>query len=421
MGDYSTLKLRNTDSEYKQGKLTGEKQQLEKDIYTSCNDFSSKETHYKIELNSVNRSIEARAQESLELSLNIRRLQNASTDNQLEIAHLTKTIEEAEYLGNELRKKNLLLEEEIDHMSRGKKENESHGLRLQVETNSVNREYEETKKKYLELDARYEGLSELYYKAKNSSEILSKSLNRKEDELSIVKETKQAIEKDIDREIDLHSQTSTDKKIMEEQLKRKEIDLMLKNKKIDELKSISDIISTKETQLKHQINSTELSTIEYREQLKKAEQEKQLYEKIADHNKKDAELNKKIRESEMTHSIELLTDKKRLEERLKDKMIEATIAKRDLNYVQESHHEVLEDKLNKERELEALKEHADILSSQNYSLNRELDNVVHTDEQIKNDLNRRGRIQNIKEKNELELQRSAEKVRLSKSPVKPSG
>ena len=166
----------------------------------------------------------------------------------------------------------------------------------------------------------------------------------------------------------LHPKVSTDKKIIEDQLRRKEIDLMLKQKKIDELKSINDMITTKEAQLKHQINSTELSTLEYREQLKKVEQEKLMYERIADHNKKDADLNKKIRESEMTHSIELLTEKKRLEEKLKDKQLEATIAKRDLNYIQESHHEVLEDKFNRERELEALKDHADVLSSQNYSV-----------------------------------------------------
>jgi hypothetical protein len=53
-------------------------------------------------------------------------------------------------------------------------------------------------------------------------------------------------------------------------------------------------------------------------------------------------------------------------------------------------------------------------------LNRELDKVVETDEKIKEDLNRKGRIALIKERNEMELQRSAEKVRTSKSPVKSS-
>jgi hypothetical protein len=46
--------------------------------------------------------------------------------------------------------------------------------------------------------------------------------------------------------------------------------------------------------------------------------------------------------------------------------------------------------------------------------------VVETDEKIKEDLSRKGRINLIKERNEMELQRSAEKVRASKSPVKSS-
>ncbi len=49
-----------------------------------------------------------------------------------------------------------------------------------------------------------------------------------------------------------------------------------------------------------------------------------------------------------------------------------------------------------------------------------MDKVVETDEKIKEDLNRKGRITLIKERNEMELQRSAEKVRTSKSPVKSS-
>jgi len=44
--------------------------------------------------------------------------------------------------------------------------------------------------------------------------------------------------------------------------------------------------------------------------------------------------------------------------------------------------------------------------------------VVVVDEKIKKDLDRKNRIEYMKEKNENELQRSAEKVKLSTSPSK---
>jgi hypothetical protein len=172
--------------------------------------------------------------------------------------------------------------------------------------------------------------------------------------------------------MELHSAVSTDKKIIEEQLRKKEYELNLSKKKINELQSINEYKSSKEIELKGKLSSAEKNAVEYREHLLKVEHEKQLYAKIADEHKKESEITKKYRDDELSHSIQLLSEKKKLESVIKDKELEASIAKRNLYIIQETHQEVIEDKFNKEREVEALKEHADVLSSQNktvYSLN----------------------------------------------------
>jgi hypothetical protein len=51
-------------------------------------------------------------------------------------------------------------------------------------------------------------------------------------------------------------------------------------------------------------------------------------------------------------------------------------------------------------------------------LNRELDHIVVTDEKVREELNRKPRVEYIKDKNHSELQRSIEKVRTSTSPTR---
>ena len=267
------------------------------------------------------------------------------------------------------RRKHLQLEEEAENLLKIKKGNESQSLKLQVELGNSNRESDEAKRKFFELEAKFDTLSELYEKEKLNGDVLSRSLTKKEDELLQLKQTKAVVEKEIDREMELHSAVSTDKKIIEEQLKKKEMELVLSQKKINELHSLNDYKTAKEAELKGQLTSAEMNTLEYRENLRKLEQEKELLARIADEHKKEAELTKKVRENELNHSIQLLTEKKRLENVIKDKELESSMAKRDLHIIQETHQDVIEDKFNKEREVEALKEHADVLSSQNKTVN----------------------------------------------------
>ena len=57
-------------------------------------------------------------------------------------------------------------------------------------------------------------------------------------------------------------------------------------------------------------------------------------------------------------------------------------------------------------EIAALQQHINVLEQQNRDLNKELEVFVQTDEQIRVNLNRRDRVENLKKLSEYELQRS---------------
>ena len=68
-----------------------------------------------------------------------------------------------------------------------------------------------------------------------------------------------------------------------------------------------------------------------------------------------------------------------------------------------------------QNEKDALEKHAAVLNQQNDDLNRELDKFIETDELVRTQLDRRGRVQGMRSKNDNELQKSYYRVEDARS------
>ena len=66
-------------------------------------------------------------------------------------------------------------------------------------------------------------------------------------------------------------------------------------------------------------------------------------------------------------------------------------------------------------EKEALEKHASVLQQQNDDITRELDKFCETDEYVRGQLDRRGRVSGIRERNDQELQKSFYRIEEAKS------
>lgn len=69
-------------------------------------------------------------------------------------------------------------------------------------------------------------------------------------------------------------------------------------------------------------------------------------------------------------------------------------------------------------EIEALNQHMNVLTNQNFELSQELQNFLQTDEIVKTKLNRRSAVEEIKSKVDQAIQKSIREVESRRSPVR---
>lgn len=155
-------------------------------------------------------------------------------------------------------------------------------------------------------------------------------------------------------------------------------------------------------------------------ELRKAREDNETLQRLLDQYRKDVDFQKKLREIETSKKLELEAEKRRLENEAISKEMEARTAHQYLQRVKDSHGQLLEDRMQLDEELNALKQHAQVLETQNMSLHNELESFVETDEIVRRDLYRKPRVEYIKNRNNEDLQQSIAKVRNSQSPVRRS-
>ena len=168
------------------------------------------------------------------------------------------------------------------------------------------------------------------------------------------------------------------------------------------------------------LSRSEDRSLETSADLRKARENNERLQRLLDQYKKDVGFQKKLREIEMSKKLELEEEKRRLQNEALNKEIEARSAIQYLERVKDSHEQLLGSQVQLNEELNALKQHAEVLESQNMSLHNELERFVETDEVVRHELDRKPRVDYIKSKNTDALQQSIIRVRNSQSPVRRS-
>ena len=160
-------------------------------------------------------------------------------------------------------------------------------------------------------------------------------------------------------------QLQDDNEILGKKMEELEGQLRLANRKLDD---VSRLVDEKEKELKQarggaaQASGQELAT---REELRKFRQENENLQILLDKYKNDAQFHKRLREEEVNTKLKLEEEKQKLSREARMKELEAQNARRELERYQDSHGQLLEERMMTAQELEALKEHANLLESQN--------------------------------------------------------
>ena len=193
--------------------------------------------------------------------------------------------------------------------------------------------------------------------------------------------------------------------------------LLQKSHKVqDELIISLDTLQKELARVRAGINVPKISCIEAGEQLKKLREENETLQRLLDQYRKDINFQKNLREIEVKRRRELELEREKLQKETRTRDYEVLSTKQALANVKDRHDVLLEDKVQISEELHALKQHAEVLESHNAELHNELERFIETDEVVRHDLNRKPRVEYIKDKSYDEVRRSITKVRQSTSP-----
>jgi FtsZ-binding cell division protein ZapB len=96
-----------------------------------------------------------------------------------------------------------------------------------------------------------------------------------------------------------------------------------------------------------------------------------------------------------------------------------TVSRRELDDLRFSNSSVQQRNDDIRAEIDALHYHCNVLQGQNRDLNIELERFVQTDEQIRTTLNRRDRVENLRQKTEHEVNQSYKHLEKHSSPHRP--
>ena len=195
--------------------------------------------------------------------------------------------------------------------------------------------------------------------------LLSKEKNAMETELDIARDGRRANQKEVDRMLILNQKLLDENK--EREIRMTDLDYDMKRmvrKDADQ----GFLLDAKDRQLKdarQALGFAEDIGKESKTQLGRVLREKETLEHIADMQKKDALLNKKLRREEMEKNLQLSAEKKRLERNLLDREVEAYTVKKELGQASVFKGNLYDDNMVLENEVSALKSHTGLLMNQN--------------------------------------------------------
>ena len=141
---------------------------------------------------------------------------------------------------------------------------------------------------------------------------------------------------------------------------------------------------------------------------------KALEEKYRNEN---VDLQKRI-DTESARNIELTTNIKDLESKIRAKEDQIMYMRKELEGARYSNSALLDNNSNLQVEIDSLNNHIRVITVQNEELTKELDQFVQANEAIRMRLDRKARVQEIRARNDQQLHHSIGVVHQSKSPLR---
>jgi len=183
-------------------------------------------------------------------------------------------------------------------------------------------------------------------------------------------------------------------------------------------KDNSNLLESYYKELKHLnfiLRNADNGVIESNKQLKEVKGGNKTLKQSLEKHKKDADLLKQEFEKMCEQKVLTELDHRGLIRAKANNEVAAQMANEELKEMRAANTKLLGERIEMHEELNALMQHKELLQTQNAKMQDELDKFNETDEIVRKDLDRKSRVQFMKNRNEEEIMESIRKVRDSVS------
>jgi hypothetical protein len=339
-------------------------------------------------------------------------VENKSVDS----ARLRKVVADLDEEGIRIQRTKLLLQQELQAAHNDRRVSEQAANKRMEDGEVLKRAKKSEEDRLHDLLVTVDQYKRILSQKQEAADLIERQCDQKDKEVIDMIQVKKQVQDEAASISIENERLQEEKENLLKKVKELELQSRLANKKLDD---INELISNKDKEIrsiKSESTYAESKESSIKQELRKLQTENESFQILLDRYRNNAQVQKRLRDEESLKKYRLEEEKERLAREALTKEIEAKNARRELERYKGSHNQLLEEHAMVSHELEAVKEHANLLESQNMNLSRELDSFVYTNERAREDLDRRNRVECIKSKNMSMLERSAEKVRNSRSP-----
>ncbi len=187
-------------------------------------------------------------------------------------------------------------------------------------------------------------------------------------EISTALDGKRSNQNEADQLLGLNARLEEDTRVLELTIRDTDQQLAKQRQKLDDTQVL---LSANEKELltsKSSLNYADGKALDTFEQARKVQRDNEVLQSLLDKYRNDVEMQRRLRIAETSKKIELEQEKKLLEREVINKELEAHSVKKELERVHINKDRLLDDHQQLSQELGAVKEHADLLQSQNYTV-----------------------------------------------------
>lgn len=418
--DYNLLKNQLMDLERRFNLLKEEKRHVEVDVNKRDSLSSQTTDNLQAQIRMLENSLATKQKQLKDADSEIYACKTLLGDKDLELGRLKSDQSSRESNNLQLAKENRMIENDIAVMKETCLNVERDSNNLSVLNEQTNKEKFTIEAQVKDAEADILVLRKRIEEVETRLALAQRRKAQKESELAAEISSKNANRDEVTRLSSAGLKVEQEVSELEKELSVLEVRVSNAYKQCDDRCLLLSAKDSELIQVKTALSRAEDRSLAAGADFRKAREDNDTLQRLLDQYKKDVDFQKKLREIEMSKKHELEIEKRRLQNEALSKEMEARSALESLERVRDSHGQLLGDRMQLDDELNALKQHAEVLETQNMSLHNELERFVDSDAVVRRELDRKPIVDYIKTKNNESLQQSIIKVRNSQSPVRRS-